>query len=247
MIGTKRNKIGFNGSTKNDKFSKIFFFGVPFLIPLIVAGTTFIFYPITQKQNLIWLPLLLIYWGTIWILTGIYLKKRGGIFTSERFKLTIKLKGKYLWLQYLLTYGPLTYAIPLFIVKYGLNTSITAQMFLLLLFTSIINGPSEEIYWRACLDEAGKNAGISQRNRLIFAPIAFSLWHTAFVVHLFPWNLAWFTAWGAILLMTWSSGFIWMWVLHRSGRLVPQCIYHACANFFNIFPLLLIDILNFYL
>lgn len=242
---SSEEKIAIN-TEKNDKFSRIFFFSIPWTIPIIVTSLTFLFYPFAKEANLIWLPLLIIYWITIWGYTIIYNNRRGGVFTKERFKLTLKLKGKYVWLQYLLVYGPLTYAIPLFILNYGLNPRISVAMYLTLLAASIINGPSEEIFWRACMDEAGKKGGISQKGRLLFAPIAFAFWHTAFIVHLFPWDAFWWIAWAGVMLMTWSSGFIWMWVLHRSGRLVPQCIYHACANFLNIFPLILVSVLEFY-
>jgi len=171
---------------------------------------------------------------------------RGGVFYKERFKPTLKLKGKYLWLQYLLTYGPLIYGIPLFILNYALDPNISIRMYALFAITAIINGPTEEVFWRACMDDAGKNAGISERGRLIFAPIAFAFWHTAFVIHLFPWGSGWWTFYGSILLMTWSSGIIWLWVMHRSERLVPQCVYHACANFLSVFPMMIVSVMNFY-
>ena len=231
---------------KPDPFSKVFFYVIPWTIPLIVTFATFAFYPVVQVPDLIWLPLLLIYWGTIWAYTLFYRKARGGVFMKERFKLTLKLRGDKKWLQYLLTYGPLTYAVPLFIINYGLNPNISVTMWVVLFIASVINGPSEEVFWRACMEDAGKNAGVSRKGRLIFAPIAFSFWHTAFVIHLFPYGPTWWISWAGVLLMTWSSGIIWMWVMHKSGRLVPQSVYHACANFLNIFPLILVSVLNFY-
>ena len=119
-------------------------------------------------------------------------------------------------------------------------------MYIAFLIASAINGPSEEIFWRACIDEAGKNAGYSERLRLIFAPIVFALWHTAFVIHLFPWNEMWWLNWLWIMLITWSSGIMWLWVMHKSGRLFPQSFYHACANFLNIFPMIIILVIGFY-
>ncbi len=231
-------------NSSNDNFSKIFFFIIPFTVPVIVTLLTYLFYPLTAASNLTWLPLLLIYWGTIWGFTLVYRVMRGGVFNRERFKFTFKLQGDYLWLQYLLVYGPLVYSIPLFFLNYAFKMS--AAMYIVVLLASIMNGPSEEIFWRACLEDAGKNAGVSQRKRLLFAPIMFALWHTAFVIHLFPWDATWFLWWGGIILMTWTSGFIWHWVLHRSGRLVPQSIYHACANFLSIFPMFLVTVLGFY-
>lgn len=230
----------------NDKFSRMFFFGIPWTIPVIVTLTTYLFYPIVADANFIWLPLLLIYWTTIWVYALVYRKLRGGVFNRERFKLTFKLKGKHLWLQYLLVYGPLIYAIPLFIINYGLNPRISVMMYLAIFLASVINGPSEEIFWRACMDDAGKNAGVSKKKRLIFMPIAFALWHTAFLIHLYPWNASWWLAWAGIIAMTWASGIIWLWVMHRSERLVPQCFYHSCANFLSIFPMILITVLNLY-
>ncbi len=223
-----------------DQFSRRFFFIGPFLIPVIVTSTTYAFY--TCCKEVIWLPLLLIYWATIWTYTLVYRKKRGGVFSRERFKPTLKLQGKYLWLQYLVTYGPFIYAIPLFIINYA--AELTVNMYIVILLASIVNGPSEEVFWRACMDDAGKNAGVTEKNRLIFAPIAFALWHTAFVIHLYPWDSSWFLAWAGIIAMTWSSGLVWLWVLHRSGRLIPQCLYHACANFLNIFPMILVTVLH---
>jgi membrane protease YdiL (CAAX protease family) len=229
-----------------DKFSKIFFFFIPWTIPVIVTLGTYLFYPLVASVNLIWLPLICIYWATIWGYTLLYRKKRGGVFDKERFKLTLKLKGDHLWLQYLLVYGPLVYSIPLFIINYASNPKISVIMYVIFILAAIMNGPSEEIFWRACMEEAGKNAGVSEKCRLIFAPIAFSLWHTAFVIHLFPWDQTWWIVWGGIIMMTLSSGLIWHWVMHRSGRLVPQCFYHASANFLSIFPMILITVLQFY-
>ncbi|HUY00444.1 MAG TPA: CPBP family intramembrane glutamic endopeptidase [Candidatus Deferrimicrobium sp.] len=233
-----------NMKESTDKFSKIFFFIIPFTVPLIVTLMTYLFYPVTLASNLVWLPLLIIYWVTIWCFTFLYRYKRGGVFNKERYKLTLKLKGDRLWLQYLLVYGPFVYSIPLFFINYA--TELSVNMFLVILLASIINGPSEETFWRACLDDAGKKAGVSEKKRLIFAPIAFALWHTAFIIHLLPWDQTWILWWAGTMLMTWSSGIIWMWVMHRSGRLMPQTIYHACANFLSIFPLFLVTVLHIY-
>ena len=230
----------------DDKFSKIFFFVIPWTIPVIVTLVTYLFYPLVAGVNLIWLPLIFIYWTTIWGYTLLYRKKRGGVFDKERFKLTLKLKGDHLWLQYLLVYGPLIYSIPLFIINYALNPKISVFMYVIFILAAIMNGPSEEIFWRACMEDAGKNAGVSEKGRLIFAPIAFSLWHTAFVIHLFPWDQTWWIVWGGVIIMTLSSGLIWHWVMHRSGRLVPQCFYHASANFLSIFPMIMITVMQFY-
>ena len=100
-----------------DSFSKIFFFVIPFTVPVIVTFVTYLFYPITLASNLVWLPLLFIYWATIWSFTFLYRYKRGGVFNKERFKFTLKLKGERLWLQYLLVYGPFVYTLPLFFLN----------------------------------------------------------------------------------------------------------------------------------
>jgi hypothetical protein len=225
-----------------DSYSQFFYRYLPFSVPVIVFLLTYIFVPFCP-YTLLWLPLILIYWTTIWTYTILYQKRRGGVFTKERFQSTLKLQGKYLWLQYLLNYGNLIYAIPLFIINYSSDLSL--NMYLALFAASIINGPSEEIYWRACLDEAGKNAGLTEKKRLIITPIMFALWHTAFVYHLYPRDATWFVAWLGILIMTWSSGILWHWVMHRSKRVIPQCISHACGNFLSIFPLILITIIKF--
>ena len=228
----------------SDSFSKIFFFITPFVIPVIVTLVTYLFYPLFVDSRFIFIPLLIIYWTTIWGFTLLYRYKRGGVFDKERYKFTLKLKGDHLWLQYLIVYGPLTYSLPLFFINYA--TELSVAMYLAVLLASVINGPSEETFWRACLDDAGKNAGITERNRLIFGPIAFALWHTAFVIHIVPWNQEWFMWWGGTILLTWTSGLVWLWTMHRSGRLMPQIIYHSCANFINIFPLFLITVLKLY-
>jgi membrane protease YdiL (CAAX protease family) len=230
-----------------DKFSRIFVFTTPILIPTFVTIFTYLFYPICPSQ-FIWLPLLLIYWGIIWFFTLYYHAKKGNVFNKERFKITLQLQGDHLKLQYLLIYGPLVYAIPLFIINY--SRELSPLMYLALVIASIINGPSEEVFWRACMDEAGKNAGLSEKQRLIYTPIVFALWHTAFVIHLAPWipnvTSSVFIFWCMIIAMTWSSGLIWHWVMHKSRRLVPQCIYHACGNFLNIFPMILITVIQLY-
>ncbi|NHI92615.1 MAG: CPBP family intramembrane metalloprotease [Candidatus Lokiarchaeota archaeon] len=233
-------------NSNNDNFSKIFFFIFPWTIPVIVTLLTYLFYPLAAPFNITWLPLLIIYWITIWGYTLIYRKLRGGVFDKERLKLTLFLKGDHLWLQYLLTYGPLIYQIPMFIVLFAGNPNISITMYVTFILAAVVNGPSEEIFWRACMDDAGKNAGVLEKNRLIYAPIVFGFWHTAFIIHLFPWNLSWWGWWIGVILMTWVSGLIWMWVMHKSERLIPQCIIHSCGNFFQIFPLIIVTVLGFY-
>lgn len=224
----------------DDRFSRLYFFAVPWTVPVIVAALTFAFRGVGRAW--IWIPLLLIYWGTIWTFTLHYRSRRGGVIDRERFRLTLKLKGETLWLQYLLIYGPLVWVIPIWATSY--LPVLTLEMALVMLVASAINGPSEEIFWRACLEDAGEAAGVSQRKRLVLAPIMFALWHTAFVIHIFPWDETWFVAWAATILTTWISGTVWMWVMHRSGRLVPQCVYHSCANFFSVFPMIAITTLH---
>ena len=233
-------------SSSDDNFSKIFFFILPWSIPIIVTLANYLFYPLVHGINMVWLPLLIIYWATIWTYTLIYRKLRGGIFNKERFKPTLLLKGEHLWLQYLLTYGPLIYQIPLFILNFAFDPRISITMYVAFILTAAMNGPTEEIFWRACMEDAGKNAGVSEKSRLIYAPIVFGFWHTAFVIHLFPWNMTWWIWWMGVILMTWVSGLIWMWVMHRSERLIPQSIIHSCGNFLSIFPMIIVTVLGFY-
>ena len=237
-------KLANESNSSDDIFSKVFFYVIPFTVPVIVTLLTYLFYPLTLASNLVWLPLLFLYWGTIWGFTLFYRYKRGGVFNKERFKFTLKLQGDHVWLQYLLVYGPFIYAIPLFILNYA--TKLSILMYVVIILASLMNGPSEEVFWRACLEDAGKNAGASQNVRWIFTSIVFALWHTAFVIHLFPWNQQWIFWWLGVIAMTGSSGVIWMWVMHRSGRLIPQSIYHSCANFLSIFPMFLVTVLQFY-
>ncbi len=225
-----------------DSFARLFFFVAPWTVPFVVAGLTLLVRIQGVGPRWLWVPLLFIYWATSWSYTLYYRHKRGGVFDKERFRLTLKLRGDRLLLQYLLVYGPLLWALPLWASSY--LPHLTVNMILVLLATSLINGPSEEIYWRACLEDAGTAAGVSERKRLVLAPIMFAAWHTAFVIHLFPLDENWIFAWGATLLATWLSGTIWMWVLHRSGRLIPQCIYHSCANFLSVFPAMAITVLH---
>jgi membrane protease YdiL (CAAX protease family) len=229
-------------ATQEDNFSKKFYYIVPFLIPIIVASLTYLFYPIGEK--LIWIPLIIIYWITIWGFSLFYNAKRGSVFQKERFKFTLKLKGEKTWLQYLLVYGPFIYNLPIFLYSYA--TKISATMYLVILIAALINGPTEEVFWRACMEEVGKNAGASEKHRLWYGSIVFALWHTAFVLHLYPHDNTWWIAWAGIIAMTFSSGLIWMWVMHKSERLVPQALYHSVANFLFIFPMLIVNIIQFY-
>lgn len=226
-----------------DRFARAFYYGGPFLVPVIVTALTYLFYPVTSPAFR-WLPLLFVYWGTIWAFTLVYRHARGGVFVPGRFEPTLALRGKYRALQYLVVYGPLTYAVPLWVIQYVVPGVLSPAMLGAILVASVVNGPSEEVYWRACLEDAGTAAGASARRRLALTPVMFALWHTAFVIHLFPWDETWWGWWTAVVAMTWTSGLAWHWVLQRSGRLVPQCLYHACANFFNIFPLMLVTVLR---
>ncbi|MFX0100658.1 MAG: CPBP family intramembrane glutamic endopeptidase [Candidatus Hodarchaeota archaeon] len=232
--------------SSKDGISRIFYFVIPWTVPVIVALTTFLFYPVAKSTNMIWLPLLVIYETTLLTYTLVYRKLRGGVFHKERFKLIFKLKGKRLWLQYLLVYGPFIYNIPLFILNYGMDPAITVQMYVVLALASAINGTMEEVFWRACLEDAGKKTGVSEKKRLIYAPIAFALWHTAFVIHIYPAGTNWWVFWAIIIVQTWTSGISWLWVMQKSERLFPQIFYHACANFLSVFPLLLVSVLGFY-
>jgi hypothetical protein len=218
-----------------------FFFYSPFIVPLIVTGLTYVVSPYII-HSFIWLPLIIIYWSTLWVLILVYQKRNGHIFSKERFKITLCLQGKYLIFQYIIVYAPLILNLIAFIQIYSKLLSI--NMLLAVIGASIMNGFSEEVYWRATLDEAGQVAGISEWKRLIYMPIVFALWHTAFVLHFFPMDSTWLMNWGQIMLMTWSSGLGWVFVLHRSKRIVPQIIAHICANFLYIFPWLTITVLN---
>jgi membrane protease YdiL (CAAX protease family) len=222
------------------KYSKLFYYTVPFLVPLIVFALTYIFYFVEFKFR--WIPLICIYWGTLWTFILMYHKKVGGVFTAELYHPTFKLRGDHLPWQYLLLYGSLIYSIPLYFINYF--SSLSTNMLLAILVASVVNGASEEIFWRGCMDQVGKDAGMSEKQRFIYLPIVFAFWHTAFVYHLVPWDSNWWTFYGMILLMTWLSGVIWLWVLQRSKRLFPQIVMHAVANFLNIFPMLLITVIQ---
>ncbi|MHA1679916.1 MAG: CPBP family glutamic-type intramembrane protease [Promethearchaeota archaeon] len=231
---------------ESDGLSRRFFLYLPWTVPVLVASITFLFYPVALGGNWIWLPLLVIYEVTILSYTLVYRKLRGGVFSRERFTVTLKLRGKRLWLQYLLVYGPFLYNIPLFVIRYANNPAITVQMFLVLGIASGVNGVMEEIYWRVCLEDAGKRAGITEKKRLLYGSIVFAFWHTAFVIHIHPSTGNWWGFWAMIIFQTWTSGVSWLWVLQKSNRIFPQVFYHACANFLGVFPLLLVDILGFY-
>lgn len=223
-----------------DRFSLASYLVFPLAVPAIVYLGSALFQGV--GRDWLWIPLLLIYWGTTWTFTLVYQAKRGGVFTRERFEPTLKVRGNRAWLQYLVVYGPLAYAVPLFVINYV--PTLSPAMLAAIVAAAIVNGPSEEVYWRACVDEAGKRAGFSERHRLAVAPVLFAFWHTAFVVHLFPWNGTWFVSWASILLMTWTSGLAWHWTMHRSGRLVPQAVYHACSNVLNTFPMILVTVIG---
>lgn len=222
------------------KYAKRFYFMVPFLVPLSVFVLTYLFYFVEFKLR--WIPLILIYWGTLWGFIWLYQKKVGHLFTKEQYQPTLKLRGDHLIWQYLLLYGSLAWSIPLYFINYFPTLSI--NMILAISGASIINGASEEIFWRSCMDKVGTDAGMSEKQRFIYLPIVFAFWHSAFVYHLVPWDNNWWMFYGMILLTTWISGCIWLFVLQRSGRIFPQMIMHGAANFLNIFPMLLITIIK---
>ena len=228
-----------------DKLSKYFFFIAPLTVPGIVTLVTYLFYPLCAEAKLTWLPLILIYWGTILGYTLIYRKFRGGVFKEERFKLTLRLKGEHQWLQYLVVYGPFIYTIPIFILNYAINPKFSIAMWIVIFVLSIINGPSEEIFWRACMEDMGINAGASEKVRWIYSSLTFGFWHTAFVIHLVPMNAGWLLYWLFTISSTTISGLVWYWTMHQSERLFPQIFFHSCANFFSVFPSFIV-ILGFY-
>ena len=141
-----------SGSSE-DEFSKRYFFVIPWMVPVIVASLTFLF--VGVGRSWIWVPLLLIYWGTIWSLTLYYRHRRGGVFEKERFRLTFKLKGDRVWLQYLLVYGPLLWAIPIWTHSYLPHLTVNMAMVMLLisritvLMVPMVTSSSWAARWKA--------------------------------------------------------------------------------------------------
>jgi len=184
------------------------------------------------------IPLLTAYYSTIYCFILYYKIKKGNIFPEGALKPTFK--GLNWWmLLYTIGYS-LTYGLIMFSI---LAPDMPLEFILLGIPFTLINAPSEEIFWRLFMEVSGKDGGISEKTRLLYSSIIFGFWHFNFIIFLMPEEM-WVTILITIIGSSIISGLLWMYIFQKTGRLFPNIFSHAIANFFNIWPMMVIIMLG---
>jgi len=220
------------GPMDNHKMQRALFFGSPWVLMIFVFSVTLAF-SISLNPLLLSLPLLLAYYTSIWGFVFYYQRRFAGKDrVLKRSELRPAYSGLSLWmLIWTIGYPILVGGICLVAVMPRLAWYWIVAGF----FFALVNGPSEEIFWRIFLERAGKDAGISQKTRLWYGSSVFGAWHFIFVLFLIP-PQARALAMVTTLSSTFVAGLLWMMVYQKTGKMFPNIASHAALNFLVIFP-----------
>lgn len=186
--------------------------------PLIVIVIGFISAYIFQTlmQEWAFIPLALVYWGVMFMVTYKYLGRAGiaGLFAKP--------ERNILWsiLCFAVGFIPL----PIFLMNLGLFTA--PMVIALWLIFAIINPFFEEIYWRGfLLDALPFPKGLS----VIYSTILFIASHPLMWGVFSIANRSWMT-WASLLLM----GVVWSVTRLKTKSLRWSVISHFCVDVFNL-------------
>lgn len=225
---------------KNNKSKKILFFILPVGLIASVFLTTCLF-SFYLGPVLLSIPLMATYYIYVW--GGVYFYRRNVAESDPLFKAGEFNRG----------FRGLTFWMYLWTVAYPLilGTSIFIYLFPHIpwywlipgFFFAVINGPSEEIFWRLLMERIGDDAGIGRKMRLFYSSALFSLWHFIFIVFLFPPKIIFHTL-IAVHAMTFIAGLLWMMVYQKTKNIFPDILSHAYLNFFYIWPWTVCSILG---
>jgi len=210
----------------------LLFFAAPIALITIVFFVTYTFSRFLDPLGLC-IPLLVAYYGTIWSFIGIYQKKMSGgnpVLKYSELKPSFKRLG--LWMLIWTIGYPVIVGLLAF---YRYAPNLTWIWIIIGVPFSLINGPSEEIFWRLFMERIGKDGALNKNIRLIYSSVTFGLWHFIFVIFLMPKDKILIILPMAIGITT-LAGFLWMMVYQKTGNMFPNIFSHSVLNFLQIWP-----------
>jgi membrane protease YdiL (CAAX protease family) len=214
-----------------DNPRRAFWFSPLLLIASVFAVT--LFFSRFLEPLFLTAPLLCAYYGFIWLSIWRYGRntpKDGALLRKSEFRIT--LKGFSAWMILWIAAYPFAAGIPAFLAT---APPVPWGWILAGIPFALVNGPSEEIFWRLYLERSGRDAGASEGTRLWYSSAVFSSWHFIFVVFLFPAKLV-APALVSVLVTTFISGLLWMKVYQRTGNIFADIASHAVLNVLMIWP-----------
>ena len=220
--------------------SRTFFLAAPLLLIATVFCVTWAF-SFFLPPILLAVPLLLAYYGFIWGSVAWYRRRLAG---NEPVLKRAELRPSHARLTAWMLAWTIGY--PIVAGAYSAARVVPllppAWMAAGLAF-SLVNGPSEEIFWRLLLERAGRDGGFSPSRRLWYASAVFSAWHFVFVVFLMP-PSAVGQAMAMVLGSTFVAGLLWMLVYQKTGNMFPNILSHTVLNALVIWPAIATTVLG---
>ena len=216
------------------------FFAAPLMLIGIVFTVTFIFSRFLETIFLS-IPLLCAYYGTIWGFIAIYQRKFGQSNPVLKYsELKPGFTGLAIWMVLYTTVYPLLTG---FFSFFRYSADLPLTWILLGIPFCLVNGPSEEIFWRLFMERLGVDGKISANGRLIYSSVIFGLWHFIFVIFLIPKERMVMVLLATIAITT-IAGFFWMIIYQKSRNMFPNIFSHTILNFLQIWPWLTSTILG---
>ncbi len=214
------------------KPAKYLFYLSPVFLIVFVFTITYILH-FFLPPVILSLPLTISYYSYIWMTIMIYNRRYGkdkpvlarGLFTWS-------LQGFTPWMYFFIFIYPFAAGGAMFHQNAPL---LSWQWIAAGIPFSLINGPSEEIYWRLFLDRCGKDAGLDAKTRLWYSTALFAPWHFIFIVFLFPAALVPVSL-AMTIITTFIAGLLWMIVFQKTGTILHNITSHAILNFLMIWP-----------
>jgi membrane protease YdiL (CAAX protease family) len=212
--------------------SRLVFFVGPVLLIATVFLVTLLFSTILTPLWLT-LPLLAAYYAVIWLFVAMYQRILAGDEpVLKRAELRPAFRGLSLWMLLWTVAYPILSGAHSFRL---LAPCLSWGWLVVGIVFSVVNGPSEEIFWRLLLERSGRDGGLSQQVRLWYSSAMFGSWHFIFIVFLFPPELR-TAALIATITSTFVAGLLWMIVYQRSGNMFPDIFAHTVTNVLVVFP-----------
>lgn len=204
----------------------------PLLLIAFVFTVTLFFSRYLDPLHLA-VPLTSAYYGFIWLSIWRYGGNRAqgdALLNRKEFRITFR--GLSPWMLLWTVAYPLAAGIPSFLAT---APPVPWGWLLMGIPFALVNGPSEEIFWRLYLERAGRDAGIREGVQLWYSSAVFSSWHFIFIVFLFPAKLI-VPALASVFATTFISGLLWMKVYQRTGNIIPNIVSHTVLNVLMIWP-----------
>jgi len=216
---------------KSDK-ARVVFFLSPLLLILFVFCVTFVFRNFLPPL-LLSIPLMVSYYGYIWFSMFWYRRTIAGnesVFKDSEFRPGFH--GLAPWMIIWNFVYPMAAGIIIFSI---ITPHLSAQWILLGVPFALINGPSEEIYWRLFLERSGTDGVVLQKIRLWYSSAVFSLWHFIYLFFLMP-RGRFMLDLMIVLPITLVTGLLWMLVYQKTRNIFSNIFCHAAINFLFIWP-----------